>query len=100
MSRAIRTADLIRSGFEAVGCPIPVTVEDGAVIVRDLILEFDGTANCVRAETDGRPSQVFRYNADALEAAASSVVMDVLSGIVSRAVERRALEREALTTKD
>jgi len=82
-------ARLARRALEAVGCRVEVAEEDGAAVIRDVIVEFGPTIICSRASSPDEPFMSFPP--DAVEAAAAAVVVDVLKGIVSRAVETESL---------
>lgn len=81
----MRFAAMVAKGFEAVGCRMPVTIEDGAAAVRDIVIEFGPSIECVRASEPDKPFMSFPEGA--LESAAAAVCMAILSGIVTRAVE-------------
>lgn len=80
---------LARSAFEAVGCRVEVAAEDGAAVVRDVIVEFGSCIECFRAASPDEPFMSFP--ADAPDAAAAAVAVDVLKGIVARAIENESL---------
>jgi hypothetical protein len=82
-------AALLRAGFEAVGSRMPVEADGDAVSVRDLLIEFDGAIVCHSA-ADGIPREVFRMPLEAAESAACAVVVRVMTGVVSRAIESAA----------
>lgn len=84
---------LASRAFEAVGCRIEVAAENGIAVVRDLVVEFGPSISCYRAATPEEPFMTFP--ADAPDAAAAAVAVEVLKGIVARAVETNPLSLEA-----
>lgn len=89
MTPAKALAILIRAGFEAVGSRIPVEPDGTSLAVRDLLIEFDGAIVC-HSVADGSTREVFTMPLDAVESAASAVVVRIMSGMVTRAVEEAA----------
>jgi len=83
-----RFAAMVERGFEAVGCRLPVVIDESCVTVRDVIVEFGTVIECVRASDPESPFMSFPESG--LESAAAAVCMSVLSGMVARAVEAAA----------
>lgn len=83
----VALASLMKAGLEAVGCRIPVEIDGDCIVLRNLIaLVTDlGEIQCYDVNDADKPIMVFPKEAS--QAAATMIVMHVLRGIVSRAVE-------------
>ncbi len=79
--------ELIDAAFEAVGCRMPVEVDENGLYVRDLIIELDGAEFlCFEAKNPERP--LFTMEVNSLEDVAARTAIHILSGIISRAVNK------------
>lgn len=78
---------LMKAGLDAVGCRIPVETDGECICVRNLlVLVTDmGEIQCFDVNDPDRALMTFPI--DAVQAAATKVVVHVLQGIVARAVE-------------
>lgn len=77
---------LIRSGFDAVKYRIPVESDDNGIAVRNMFIEIDEKITCYSVE-NWEPKVIFSLPIEAIESAATTVVLNVLTGLVSRAIE-------------
>jgi hypothetical protein len=94
MTGADKVAALIKAGFEAVNCHIPVEFDGNGISIRNLFIEVDEKITCYWVE-EWEPMQLFAMPKDAAESAASAVVIKVLTGMVSRAVENTSRDLSA-----
>lgn len=87
---------LIKAGFEAVNCHVPINIDDNEISIRNMFVEIDEKITCYSVE-NWEPKVIFSFPLEAVESAASAVVLKILSGMVSRAVENtwRELETSA-----
>lgn len=78
---------LIDTGFEAVGCRMPVEIDGEGLFVRDLVVEKNKDLFlCFEASNPDKA--IFAMPSDAPDAVAAAVVIHVLKGIVARAVQK------------
>jgi hypothetical protein len=86
MTDATKIAALIKAGFDAVNCRIPIEIDGSGISVRNLFIEVEEKITCYWVE-DWEPQQMFAMPKDAAESAATAVVLKILTGVVGRAVE-------------
>jgi len=79
--------ELIKTGLNAVGCRIPVEHDGDAIYLRTLgvVVTDKGSIQCFDLAAPDTP--IMEFPKDAFQSAASAVVIRVLSGIVTRAIE-------------
>jgi len=94
MTAKERLTALISAGFEAVNCRIPIEADDNGIAVRNLFIEIDDKIVCFVVE-NWEPKTVFSLPLEAAEAAATAVVLKILTGLASRAIENRWRELDA-----
>ncbi|WP_327210944.1 hypothetical protein [Rhizobium leguminosarum] len=78
---------LMKTGLEAVGSRLPVETDGDCIYLRNLLVIVNdlGEIQCYDVNDPDRPLMTFPM--DALQAAATKVVVHVLQGIIARAVE-------------
>jgi hypothetical protein len=78
---------LIRTGLEAVGCRLPVEFDGEAIYLRTLVVVFTdlGRIQCYDLADPDTP--IMDFPMDAVQSAASAVVVHLLTGMVTRAIE-------------
>jgi hypothetical protein len=83
---------LIQTGLEAVGCRVPVEFDGDAIYLRTLVVVLTdlGRIQCYDISSD---IPIMDFPMDAVQAAASAVVIHLLTGIVTRAIEADELAR-------
>ncbi len=84
---------LIQTGMESVGCRIPVEFDGDAIYLRTLVVVLTdlGRIQCYDLSTPDSP--IMDFPMDAVQSAASAVVVHLLTGIVTRAIEADDLAR-------
>ena len=76
---------MLEAGFNSIGIRVPVIEEETFISVRDILVEVEHEILCYRASDIGEP--YMKFPLDATQAAASTVCVDILTGIVTRAIE-------------
>jgi hypothetical protein len=84
---------LIQTGLEAVGCRIPAEFDGDAISIRTLVVVVTdlGRIQCYDLAVPEVP--IMDFPMDAVQSAAAAVVVQVLTGIVTRAIEADDLSR-------
>lgn len=78
---------LLQTGLLAVGCRIPAERDDSAIYLRNLVVVITdlGRIECFDMTSPDTPIMVFPV--EATQSAAAAIVIHVLTGLVTRAIE-------------
>lgn len=78
---------LMQTGLQSVGCRIPVEHDVDAIYVRNLVVVVTDMGRIECCEMSNPETPVMTFPMDATQSAAAAIVMHVLTGVVTRAIE-------------
>lgn len=78
---------LMKTGLDAVGCRLPVETDGDCIYLRNLLVTVTDLGEIQAYDVNSPDRPLLTFPIDAAQAAATAVVVNVLQGLVSRAIE-------------